>query len=91
MPPRYARSPAIPYNEALLKGIYGGFVTSFICKGLGLNLTTLSSKPRVSEFGCSAQETTLNYGGAQYIPTGRGLATQREPFVKKLGLFAVAF
>ncbi|CAE7563952.1 CALS7, partial [Symbiodinium sp. CCMP2456] len=33
-------------------------------------------------------ETTLNYGGAQYIPTGRGLATQREPFVKNFRCFA---
>lgn len=28
------------------------------------------------------EETTLHYGGAQYIPTGRGLATQREAFLK---------
>ena len=33
-------------------------------------------------------ETTLNYGGAQYIPTGRGLATRREPFLKSFRCFA---
>eukprot|EP00434_Breviolum_minutum_P030560 symbB.v1.2.027025.t1/scaffold2740.1/size71859/2 len=33
-------------------------------------------------------ETTLNYGGAQYIPTGRGLATSREPFMKSFRCFA---
>jgi hypothetical protein len=36
------------------------------------------------------QETTLNYGGAQYIPTGRGLATRREPFLKSFRCFAAS-
>merc|ERR1740121_539019 len=35
-------------------------------------------------------ETTAHYGGAQYIPTGRGLATAREPFVKSFRTFAVS-
>ena len=35
-----------------------------------------------------SEETTLNYGGAQYIPTGRGLATSREPFMKSFRCFA---
>eukprot|EP00930_Biecheleria_cincta_P015653 TRINITY_DN12986_c0_g2_i1.p1 TRINITY_DN12986_c0_g2~~TRINITY_DN12986_c0_g2_i1.p1 ORF type:complete len:1556 (-),score=205.11 TRINITY_DN12986_c0_g2_i1:228-4286(-) len=35
-------------------------------------------------------ETTLHYGGAQYIPTGRGLATAREPFVKLFRSFAAS-
>jgi len=33
-------------------------------------------------------ETTVHYGGAQYIPTGRGLATAREPFQKLFQTFA---
>jgi len=33
-------------------------------------------------------EATLYYGGAQYIPTGRGLATAREAFVKLFRTFA---
>ena len=47
---------------------------------------TLLPSYRNSQSG--TQETTLNYGGAQYIPTGRGLATQREPFVKNFRCFA---
>eukprot|EP00928_Gymnodinium_smaydae_P017162 TRINITY_DN16559_c0_g1_i1.p1 TRINITY_DN16559_c0_g1~~TRINITY_DN16559_c0_g1_i1.p1 ORF type:complete len:1557 (+),score=196.35 TRINITY_DN16559_c0_g1_i1:34-4671(+) len=32
--------------------------------------------------------STVNYGGAQYIPTGRGLSTTRDPFVKLFRAFA---
>jgi len=32
-------------------------------------------------------ETTVNFGGAQYIPTGRGLATTRMPFVQLVRTF----
>eukprot|EP00931_Biecheleriopsis_adriatica_P050069 TRINITY_DN28982_c0_g2_i1.p1 TRINITY_DN28982_c0_g2~~TRINITY_DN28982_c0_g2_i1.p1 ORF type:complete len:1548 (-),score=291.77 TRINITY_DN28982_c0_g2_i1:29-4672(-) len=35
-------------------------------------------------------DTTLKYGGAQYIPTGRGLATAREPVVKLFRCFAAS-
>jgi 1,3-beta-glucan synthase len=35
-------------------------------------------------------ETTLKYGGAQYIPTGRGLATAREPFDKLVRCFSAS-
>jgi len=35
-------------------------------------------------------KTTAHYGGAQYIPTGRGLATSREPFSKLFRTFAVS-
>mmetsp|Transcript_102536 Transcript_102536/g.258317 ORF Transcript_102536/g.258317 Transcript_102536/m.258317 type:complete len:1585 (-) Transcript_102536:49-4803(-) len=33
-------------------------------------------------------ESTVNYGGAQYIPTGRGLATSREPLSKLFQCFS---
>jgi len=33
-------------------------------------------------------ESTVHYGGAQYIPTGRGLATAHEPFAKLFRTFS---
>ncbi|CAK9096135.1 1 [Durusdinium trenchii] len=57
---------------------------------LGSSLVALS--PVFSAFQSKLMshffETTLHYGGAQYIPTGRGLATQREAFLKSFRCFA---
>ena len=53
--------------------------------------TSGEKNPRkIQFFFPKTQETTLNYGGAQYIPTGRGLATRREPFLKSFRCFAAS-
>ncbi|CAJ1402016.1 unnamed protein product [Effrenium voratum] len=66
--------------------------------GLSAVLSLLSSLLALSPVFSSFQsklmghffETTLSYGGAQYIPTGRGLATRRESFVKNFRTFAAS-
>lgn len=59
-----------------------------------LTFSLLALSPVFSSFQSKLMgyffETTLNYGGAQYIPTGRGLATRREPFLKSFRCFAAS-
>lgn len=71
-------------QELTEKGIYRGL------KRLGKQIFSLS--PFFEVFSCKtytyAMVNDMNFGGAQYIGTGRGIATKRETFVTLYSKFA---